>query len=180
MNKEELTYWKHKYDAEEDLYNRGDEEELRKKFQEGNSLTKQDLIRIVKWKFQGRLLGRQKLILNYLETVEAPFIEEISKSAFKSKDDEVRLKLFRSIKGVGNALCSVILTFYDPQNYGVLDIHAWRGLFGEKEPKDVFSNAQQAVRYFKRLREISAETDMPCRDIEKAIFKKDIDAAATV
>lgn len=174
MNKEELLFWKNKYDKEEDLYNKGGEEELRKKFQENNFITKQDLSRIVKWKFQGRLLGRQKRILKLLEDVEESFIEEISKLAFKSKDDEVRLKLFSSIKGVGNALSSVILTFYDPQNYGVLDIHAWRGLFG-KEPADIFSNNKQAIKFFKKLREVSSETGLSCRDVEKAIFKKDLD-----
>jgi hypothetical protein len=174
MNKDELLFWKNKYDKEEDLYNKGDEEELRTKFQKNNFITKEDLIRIVKWKFQGRLKGRQIRTLKLLEGVEESFIEEISKRAFQSKDDETRLKLFSSIKGVGNALSSVILSFYDPQNYGVLDIHAWRGLFG-KEPKDVFSNPHQAIKFFKKLREISFETGLSCRDIEKAIFKKDLD-----
>ncbi len=40
MNRDELLYWKNKYDKEEDLYNKGDEEELRKKFQENNFITK--------------------------------------------------------------------------------------------------------------------------------------------
>ena len=91
MNKKELLFWKNKYDKEEDLYTKGDEEELRKEFQENNFITKQDLIRIVKWKFQGRLLGRQKRTLNLLDGVGDAFIEKISKSAFKSQDDEVRL-----------------------------------------------------------------------------------------
>lgn len=174
MGREELLFWKNKYDEEEDLYNKGDEEELRKIFQENNIVIKNDLVRIIKWKFQGGLLGRQKRILKLLEDNEELFIEEVSKSAFKSKDDEVRLKLLSSIKGIGNALSSVILTFYDPQIYGVLDIHAWRGLFG-KEPKDIFSNSKQAIKFFNKLREISSETGLSCREIEKAIFKKDLD-----
>lgn len=174
MNKEELLFWKNKYDKEEDLYNKGDEEELRKKFNENNFVMKEDLIKIIKWKFQDRLLGRQKRILRLLEDVEESFIEEITKLAFKTKDDDIRLRLLSSIKGVGNALGSVILTFHDPLNYGVLDIHAWRGLFG-KEPNNVFSNNKQAIKFFNKLREISSETGLSCRDVEKAIFKKDSD-----
>ncbi len=174
MNKDELLFLRNRYDQEEDLYNKSDEEELRKRFHKNRFITKQDLTKIIKWKFQGRLTGRQKRILNLLNDVEESFIEEISKSAFKSKDDGIRLKLLSSIKGVGNALSSVILTFYDPQNYGVLDIHAWRGLFG-KEPNDIFSNPDQAMKFFKKLRKISSETGLSCRDIEKAIFKKDLD-----
>ena len=44
-------------------FNKGDEEELRQKFQQYKYVTKDDLIRIVKWKFQGRLVGRQKRVL---------------------------------------------------------------------------------------------------------------------
>ena len=78
MNKEELIFWKNKYDKEEDLYDKGEENKLRKKFQENNFITKQDLVRIVKWKFQNRLLGRQKRTLKFLEPIEELFIEDVS------------------------------------------------------------------------------------------------------
>jgi hypothetical protein len=175
MNKKDLLYWKNKYDKEEDLNDKSLEEKLQLKFQKHSRMTKSDLIKIVKWKFQGRLSGRQKRILNLLENVDGQFIENLSKLAFSNKDDEIRLNLLCKIKGVGNALSSVILTFYDPQNYGVLDIHAWRGLFKEKEPSDIFSNKKQAIKYFNKLREISSKTGLSCRDIEKAFFKKDYD-----
>jgi hypothetical protein len=123
MKREELIYWKNKYDKEEDLDNKRDEEELRKKFQENRFITKKDLVRIVKWKFQGRLKGRQNRILNLLKNTEESFIKDVSKLALEYEDDEIRLKLFSTISGVGNAISSVILAFYDPQNYGVLDIH---------------------------------------------------------
>lgn len=175
MNKKELLYWKNNYDQEEDVNDKRLEEELRLKFQKHSRITKSDLIKIVKWKFQGRLSGRRKLILKLLENVDGPFIENLSKLAFNTKDDEIRLKLLCIIKGVGNALSSVILTFYDPQNYGVLDIHAWRGLFSKKEPKDLSTNKKQAIKYFNKLRETSSKTGLSCRDIEKAFFKKDYD-----
>ena len=75
------------------------------------------------------------------------------------------------IKGVGPATSSVILSFYNPWKYGILDIHAWRELFGEKEPKTLFSNNKYAIKFFKKLREISKQTGLSCRDIEKAYFK---------
>lgn len=174
MNKNDLLFWRDKYDKEEDLFVKDVEEKLRKKFRKNRFITKLDLETIVKWKFQGRLQGRQKRFLNVLGLVDEKFIKEVSRLAFLSKEDETRLKLLSSIKMVGNALSSVILTFYDPKNYGVLDIHAWRGLFG-KEPQDIFSNTKQAVKYFQELREISCKTGLLCRDIEKAIFKKDLD-----
>ena len=174
MNKKEIIFWRNKYNKEEDLYNKGLEEELRKKFQKNNQITKSDLAEIIKWKFQGRLKGRQKRILNLLAPVEDSFIREKSSLAFKIRNDKERLNLLSSIRGVGNTLSSVILTFYNPNNYGVLDIHAWRALFG-KEPQDLFSNHKDAVKFFNKLREISSNTALPCRDIEKALFKKDLE-----
>jgi len=174
MNKKEIIFWRDRYNREEDLYNKGLEEKLRNKFQKNTWVTKPDLVNIIKWKFQGRLLGRQKRILNLLSSVKDSFIQEVSRSAFKTENDEEKLRLLSSIKGVGNALSSVILTFYNPKNYGVLDIHVWRALFG-KEPQDLFSNRKKAITFFTKLREISLKKDLPCRDIEKALFKKDLE-----
>lgn len=175
MKKQDILYWWDKYDKEEDLYNKGDEEGLRAKFQKNKYMTKADLERIVKWKFQGRLKGRQKRILNLLRNVKDSYIIDISNLAFKTNDDDERIKLLSSIRGVGNALSTVILTFYDPPNYGVLDIHVWREIFKEQEPNDVFSNSKQAVKFFRELRKISKATGIPCREIEKAMFKKNLD-----
>lgn len=175
MKKQDILYWRDKYDKEEDLYNKGDEEELRAKFQKNKYTTKADLERIVKWKFQGRLKGRQKRILNLLRDIKGSYIIDISKLAFKTEDDEERIKLLTSIRGVGNALTSVILTFLDPEKYSILDIHAWREAFKEKEPVDVFSSPKQAMKFFDKLREISKTTGFSCRDIEKAMFKKNLD-----
>lgn len=178
MNKNDLLFWRDKYDKEEELYIGDTEEKLRKKFRKNRFITKSDLQTIIKWKFQGRLLGRQKRFLNLLESVDEKFVKEVSSLALQNKDDQIRLKLLSSIKMVGNALSSVILTFYDPKNYGIFDIHAWRGLFG-KEPPDLFSNPKNALKFFNKLREISRKTGLPCRDIEKAIFKKDLDKTQT-
>jgi len=174
MDKKSIIYWRKKYDKEEDLYTKGVEEELRVKFQKNKYMTKDDLKRIVKWKFQGKLEGRQKRILKLLENVDGKFIKKISRLAFETKNDKDRIKLFCIIEGIGPAVASVILTFYDPKNYGVFDIHTWDELFGER-PKDLFSNINHLLHFFVKLGEISHEVDLPCRDIEKSLFKKNKD-----
>lgn len=174
MDREFLIFWRDKYDREEDLYNKGDEEELRRKFQENQYITKDDLIKTIEWKFQGRLTGRQKRILKILKPVDDEYIIDISKLVFKVSDDEKRVKLLCTINGVGTAVASTILTFYDPENYGVFDIHAWRELFG-KEPKSLFTDIRNVIKFFERLREIGKKTKLPCRDVEKALFKKNYD-----
>jgi len=182
MTKKEIIFWKNEYDKEEDLYDKGLEGRLGKKFQKNKLFTKSDLIEIVRWKFQSpRLLGRRKRVLSFIDRNKESTIREFSKLAFsRNKNDETKLKLLSSpnIKGMGNALASVILAFYNPKNYGVLDIHAWRELFDKKigeEPKDLFSNHEKAIEFFNKLRGISSKTGLYCRDIEKALFKKNLD-----
>ena len=174
MERDSLIYWRDKYEREEDIYVKGDEEELRAKFQKRRYITKADLVKIIKWKFQERLIGRQKRVLKLLEGIDDRFIRSLSRLAFETEDDETRIRLFCTIKGIGPAITSVILAFYDPDNYGVFDIHAWRELFGE-EPKGLFSNINHLIHFFEKLREISRKVNLPCRDVEKALFKKNYD-----
>ena len=172
--KDEILKWLARYDKEEDLYNTGLESGLRVKFQRNRFITKEDLKKIIEWKFQGRLKGRQKRILNLLNPVNDKLVQSVSKLAFKTEDDTIKLKLFCSIRGVGPALSSVILTFFNPNKYGVFDIHVWRELFG-KEPRDLFTNHNHIFKFFVKIREIAAKTGLTCREIEKALFKKNLE-----
>lgn len=174
MKREQIIKWRDKYDNEEDLYNTGLEEDLRKKFQANKFITKEDLKKIIEWKFQGPLIPRGKIFLKCIKEVDEEFIKDLSKLTFKIHNDETRIKLLCVIDGVGPAVASVILAFYDPDKYGVLDIHAWRELFG-KEPNDLFGSPKCCMKFFDELRSLSKKHRLPCRDIEKALFKKNYD-----
>lgn len=171
MDRDTILFFKNKYDKEEYLYTTGEEEKLRKRLWKNKYLTKNDLVQIVKWKFQGKLIGRQKRLLKIIEGIDGLFVKNLSKLALKTDDEETRIKLFCVIKGVGTSLTSVILAFYDPNNYGIMDIHSWRELFG-KEPKDLFTSNKHLIRFLSKLRQISRKVNLPCRDIEKALYKK--------
>jgi len=174
MDREELLFWSNRYDREARAYDSSIEKELGRKFRENGFVTKSDLKKIIRWKFQGRLSFRQSRFLRMLEDADETSIIETSRAALSSRNDETRLRLLSTIRCVGNALSSVILTFYDPQNYGVLDIHAWRSLFNEKEPSNLSTDVKSACLYFARLRDISSRTSLSCRDVEKALFTKDL------
>jgi len=178
LDKTEILYWRDKYNKEEDLSTEeieGTEEELRERFKKYQYMTKDDLIKVIKWKFQdSRLKGRQKQTLNLIKPIDPHFIKDISRLAFKAENEKISFILLDGIKGVGPAITSVILSFYDPNNYGVLDIHSWRELFG-KEPNDLFTNHEYLSKFLDKLRELSSKFGMPCRDIEKALFEKNKD-----
>jgi hypothetical protein len=145
LDKEQVLYWSQKYDEEEDLYNTGLEQQLGDKLRRTKELTKDELCQTVGWKFQGQLQGRRDLILKRISPVDDAIIRTVSRESFNEQDDSIRIKKLMGraggIPGVGLALASVVLTFYDPKNFGVYDIHAWREMFG-KEPEDLFSNIE--------------------------------------
>ncbi len=178
LSREQVLSWSQKYDKEEDLYNTGLEQDLGDKLRRTQELTRQELDRIVGWKFQGRLVGRRNLTLKRISVVDDAFIRRVSNESFNEQDDRMRIKKLmgrsNGIAGVGLALATVILTFYDPRNFGVYDIHAWREMFG-KEPNDLFSNIENLVKFLERLREEARTMELNARVVEKAYFKKNMD-----
>lgn len=177
MDRREIIFWKEKYDREEVLYTKGIEEELRMKFRENRCASKEDLEAVIKWKFQGRLTGRQQMNLARLKRGEDWVIKKITALAFEVPQDGLKLNLLMSIDGVGVSVASVILTFYNPHNYGVLDFHVWHGLFNSD--KKIFTK-QDCLRYFKELRKLARQVGLSCRDVEKAIFKEDLDNSRAI
>ncbi len=174
MDKQELLRWYEKYNQEEDQYNTPLESELGNELRTTKELNKEGLIKIIEWKFQGRLLGRRKRILNLIRDIEDSEIRRLSKLSLNERDEEKRIEHLMEIKGVGISLASCILTFFDPKNYAVYDIHIWRELFG-KEPKDLFVKVENYLKLLEELREIAKENNVDVRVVEKALFKKNYD-----
>lgn len=171
INKEDLVYWLQKYSKTETDSQRETEQKLSKTFQESGFATKSEIIRLLHWKFEN-MKGRLKRELNLIEKETDESIIKKTKDAFQSEDDEEKIKILHSIKGFGNAVTSVALTFHNPNRYGVFDIHAWRELFGKESESKDYHTPKALLRFFKKLREISKETELSCREVEKAIFTK--------
>lgn len=180
MSRGQVTFWIEKYDKEEDQYNTGLEQQLGDKLRRTRVLTKGELSQIIEWKFQGRLLGRRKKILNLISDVPDEFIGKTSSESFNEHDERVRIgKLmgrYGGIRGVGPAIASVVLTFFDPKNYGVFDIHAWRELMG-RQPEDLFT-LDNLMRFLTKLREEAIRLQLDARLVEKAYFKKNLDESS--
>jgi hypothetical protein len=180
LAKKQIAYWSEKYDVEEDQYNSSLEKELGEQLRRTKQLTKDELGQIIEWKFQGRLLGRRKHFMNIISDIPDEFIGKVTNESFNEEDERLRIRKlmgrYGGIAGVGFAIASVILTFYDPEKYGVYDIHAWRELFGTK-PADLFTNFDNLTRFLGRLRDEAKQTGCNVRTVEKAYFKKNLDEA---
>ena len=129
---------------------------------------------IIEWKFS-TLPGRIKRTQNLINVHTDAFIRSVTRRALAlpMNQDERRIQELRRIKGVGISLASVILTFYDPENYCIYDIHGMRERYGT-EPKNMFASKKHYVHLLNDLRAQSKTLNLPVRTIEKALFKKNI------
>jgi hypothetical protein len=133
---------------------------------------------MVNWKFQG-LPGRLKQNLARLSNFPNDRVVAIFKEAIMAIDEVSRIKKLDTLPSVGPAMISVILTFYEPNRYGVIDIHVWRELFGP-EPSGLFQGSKFLLKFLHHLRSIARTHHMKARDVEKAIFQRNYDAPARV
>ena len=146
------------------------EHDIGLKLAKTEQLSKADLKKMVKWKFDffsGRMEAELKRVQN---TPEKNIVDAFDR-AIEAPNELSRVNELDALPGIGPAMASVILSFYDPLNYGVIDIHAWRELFG-KEPKG-FPSQTDLVQFLNELRRLARIHRMPARDIEKALFERD-------
>jgi len=144
------------------------------RFRSTKKITREDLEQVVKWKFK-EMPGRKKRVMGLLAENTDEKIRNVSNQFFSmtSNDDSYKVHTLNKVYGVGPALASTILTFINPKDYGVFDIHVWRELFGE-EPKGLFRTANY-LKVLVELRKIAKKHQLDVRIVEKALFKKNYD-----
>ena len=176
MDRNEILNWNAKYDKEYPEWTLK-EKELGDKFRKTKTITRADLIEVVWWKFEW-LKGRRERVLKLLENNTDSEISACSQVFnLTPNEDSFRIGLLDNLHGVGPALASVVLTFYDPKNYGVFDIHVWREFFG-KEPKDLFATNKHYLKLLTELRTIANTHNLNARIVEKAYFTKNYQTLA--
>lgn len=174
MEKQEILYWSGRHDNQ---FPHGikKEREIGGRLREKEELTKIDLFDIIEWKFEG-LEGRKKRELDLMTDIDEQILKKVSNVVFNlnTSQDTYRIRLLCALRhGIGVAVASTILTFFDPKNYGVFDFHVWQEIFGEKlEGKYTVSNY---VDLLSKLREIADKYDFDVRTVEKAFYKKNYD-----
>lgn len=170
LQKQELQYWLNLYDEEEDLDFRNFEKNLSIAMHTNKTLTKRDLIKIIRWKFQGKLIGRgEKFVEMVNNQNEEALKKKIHEALYNNIDENYTLSILKSIDGVGPAVSSVILTLFDPKEFCVLDRHVWNEVFNDDKTNFTIDDY---LKLLKEIRKISNKYNMSCRNVEKALFKK--------
>jgi len=101
-------------------------------------------------------------------------LKKITSEAFKLADqDRIKeaVEKLRKLPEVGVAVASAILTFYNPNKYGVIDIYAWKALYDEQRKSGDFK-PEEYVRYLKDIREIATtnKCNMTPRQVDLALW----------
>lgn len=176
MNKPDYIMWSRKYDKSFG-WQAQRERELGAKFRKNKALTLKDLTAVVEWKFKDdteKLQRTQELVArNTEEKIQRITSQTLS---LPNADDAYQVNCLTTLEGISPVLASVILTFFDPHNYGIFEQSVWKGLLGNPPP-GLFT-PQNYVRLLTALRKSAAKHNLDARVIDKALYRKAIDKAS--
>ena len=164
---EDLEKWIEYY--EDNIMNIGDlrfEQSTGLALRYAKTISKDQLSSIIKWRYrdQKHYLSRVSRIL---ENVDDQEITEVTRTALALSSDYYKMTLLCAIPGVGHVLASIILAFYDPHEYGVLDREVWNHLFPD-EKADM--SVDGYLRLLEGLRKLSKQHKVPARVIGQALL----------
>ncbi len=144
------------------------EDTVKPKIKNQTYLTSEDLIEIAKWK-SPRSAWR-------CEDNESEFIKEVTKIAFKSTNEQVKIEVLQLLKGVRYPMASSILHFRFPNEYPIIDFRLLEILEFVKKEETIKYNFSLWEKYRKRIEEIKDRTGLDIRTIDKGYWWKHRDA----
>ncbi|MCW4005462.1 MAG: hypothetical protein NWF04_02525 [Candidatus Bathyarchaeota archaeon] len=171
VDKAELLKWSRKYDKANGWLVQK-EQALGAKFRKNKALTREDLVQVVEWKL-GENSKKQRVLEAVAKNDEAE-VARITGQVFNvvGTQDAYRINSLTTLDGVSPVMASVILTFFDPQNYGIFDAPAWQALLGNP-PQNLFTT-QNYLRLLTSLRKTAHKHNLSARTIQKAFHQKNL------
>ena len=173
MDKADFLMWSRKYDKAFG-WQAQRERELGAKFRKNKQLSSADLASVVEWKFKNEPEKKDRALELVARNDEAK-VQRITSQVLSlhQGDDMYRMNCLATIEGLTPVLASIILAFFDPHNYGILDVNVWKRLLGNPPP-NVYS-PQNYIVLLAAMRKTAAKHNLDARVIDKAWFKKSID-----
>lgn len=150
------------------------ERELGAKFRKAKVLTCSDLAAVVEWKFREELDKKARVLVLVARNDEAT-ISRLSGQALSipSCEDGYRMNCLTLLEGVNPVLASVILAFFDPKQYCILDLAVWKALLGNPPPN--LLTTQNYLKLLLAIRKTAAKQNLDVRVIDKALYKRNFD-----
>ena len=124
-------------------------------------LTKDELLRFFDWKTRRR--GRSRCLRN-----DENYIKEITRFAFTTSEDRLRIEVLTLLDGVQWPIASAILHFVFPENYPILDFRALWSLGIEKPPPYCFRFWKA---YTDTCKMLSEANNISLRTLDRALWQ---------
>jgi hypothetical protein len=175
VDKADFLLWSRKYDKALG-WQAQRERELGAKFRKNKVLSCKDLASIVEWKFKDDVERHTRSLALVARNDEAT-VNRLSSQALSIPgcEDGYRMNCLTLLEGVSPILSSVILTFFDPKQYCILDTFTWKALLGNVPPN--MQTTQNYLVLLSAIRKTAAKQKLDVRIIDKALFKKGFDEA---
>ena len=172
MDKADFLLWSRKYDKSFG-WQAQRERELGAKFRKAKALTCGDLAQVVEWRFKEEPEKKARVLA--LVTRNEATVDRLSSQALSipSCEDAYRMNCLTLLEGVSPVLASVILAFFDPKQYGILDAAVWKALLGNPPPNML--TTQNYLKLLLAIRKTAAKQNLDVRVIDKALYKKSLD-----
>jgi hypothetical protein len=173
VDKADFLMWSRKYDKAFG-WQAQREREPGAKFRKNKALTCKDLAAVVEWKFKDDS-ERQARSLALVARNDEATVNRLSSQALSIPgcEDSYRMNCITLLEGVSPVLASIILTFFDPKQYCILDAYTWKALLGNVPPN--MQSAQNYLVLLSAIRKTAAKQKLDVRIIDKAFFKKALD-----
>jgi hypothetical protein len=176
VDKADYLMWSRKYDKAYG-WQAQRERELGAKFRKNKILRCADLAAVVEWKFKAEPEKNARFLELVARNDEAK-VQRITSQVLSlpQGDDMYRMNCLTTLEGVSPVLASVILTFFDSHNYGILDVNVWKRLLGNPPPN--MNSPQNYLVLLAAMRKTAAKHNLDARTIDKALYKKSVDEAS--
>jgi len=173
VDKADFLIWSRKYDKAFG-WQAQRERELGAKFRKNKALTCKDLALIVEWKFKDDVERLSRSVALVARNDEAT-VNRLSSQALSIPgcEDGYRMNCLILLEGVSPILASVILAFFDPKQYCILEAYTWKALLGNVPPN--MQTTQNYLVLLAVIRKTAAKQNLDVRVIDKAFFKKGFD-----
>jgi len=166
MDADEIREWSKRYDDGYPQYHQNIEEDLQERLTEQQFITQDQLAKVISWKLDNQP-GRRGRFTEDMQNVPDEFVRLVSEAALLIDDPKRQLHTLDSIPGVGGAMATVVLAFYDPTNYAVGDRYIVDALFGEDRQMR-FSDYPKILAEFRQRN----PEDFDLRRVEKAYYQR--------
>lgn len=100
------------------------------------------------------------------------YVEEVTRVSFSASNEKLKLEILTLLEGVNIRMATAILQFCFPEEYVVMDWHAWNSLKAAGKIKGEIEDTYECYKQYNDLcHEISKQFGVPSRVLDKALWQ---------